>query len=89
MCAASGITERDAPVLTSASVEGSTGDDLISRLGYALDFASAAVVEFGEVGYADREQPALSFVPEKVVAEATMLAYAAFECTQMRASAEL
>lgn len=43
----------------------------------ALDFALLAVADFGETGYADPVRPALGFGPEKVVAEATMLAYAA------------
>jgi hypothetical protein len=51
--------------------------DLERRVISALDFASAVVSDFGETGYADAERPALGFGPEKVVAEATMLAYAA------------
>jgi len=51
--------------------------DLERRLVSALDFAAIAVADFGETGYDDAVRPALSFGPEKVVAEATMLAYAA------------
>ncbi len=51
--------------------------DLERRLARALDFAAAAVSDFGESGYADAVRPALGFGPEKVVAEAAMLAYAA------------
>jgi hypothetical protein len=52
--------------------------DLERRLVHALDFAAAAVSDFGETGYADAVRPALGFGPEKVVAEAAMLAYAAY-----------
>lgn len=55
--------------------------DLQRRLLGALDFASVAVSDFGETGYADPVRPALSFGPEKVVAEAAMLAYAAYGAT--------
>lgn len=51
--------------------------DLWRRLGRALDFALAVVDDFGTRGYVDRVSPALSFGPDKVVAEAAMLAYAA------------
>ncbi|WP_322936603.1 DUF6895 family protein [Nocardioides bizhenqiangii] len=51
--------------------------DLEQRLVNALDFAAVAVSDFGETGYDDAVRPALSFGPEKVVAEAAMLAYAA------------
>jgi hypothetical protein len=51
--------------------------DLEGRVIKALDFAAAAVSDFGETGYADAVRPALGFGPEKVVAEAAMLAYAA------------
>lgn len=50
-----------------------------ARLCRALDLAVAVVTEFGGIGYTDAEVPALSFGPEKVVAEAAMLAYAASE----------
>ena len=49
--------------------------DLERRVISALDFAAAAVSDFGETGYADEMRPALGFGPEKVVAEAAMLAY--------------
>jgi hypothetical protein len=51
--------------------------DLERRVIRALDFAAAAVADFGETGYADPVRPALGFGPEKVVAEAAMLAYVA------------
>ncbi len=51
--------------------------DLTRRLMRALDFAAVVVADFGTTGYADPVRPALGFGPEKVVAEATMLAYAA------------
>lgn len=51
--------------------------DLQRRVTSALDFASTAVDDFGETGYADALRPALSFGAEKVVAEAAMLAYVA------------
>lgn len=55
--------------------------DLERRVLRALDFASAAVSDFGQTGYVDEVRPALSFGPEKVVAEATMLAYVAQKAT--------
>ncbi|GAA1962726.1 DUF6895 family protein [Microbacterium deminutum] len=60
-------------------------EDLERRLIGALDFAAAVVSEFGESGYADEVRPALGFGPEKVIAEATMLAYAAAGVTQATA----
>ncbi len=51
--------------------------DLEARLCRALDLAVLAIGEFGAGGYVDAEVPDLSFGPEKVVAEAAMLAYAA------------
>lgn len=51
--------------------------DLERRVISSLDFAAAAVSDFGETGYADAVRPALGFGPEKVVAEAAMLAYVA------------
>lgn len=59
--------------------------DLERRVLCALDFAAAAVADFGETGYADPQRPALGFGPEKVVAEATMLAYAAHGASESRA----
>ena len=61
----------------AASVAVWPADDLERRVIAALDFALLAVQDFGETGYADAVRPALGFGPEKVVAEATMLAYAA------------
>ncbi len=51
--------------------------DLERRVLRAVQFASVAVADFGETGYADPVRPALGFGPEKVVAEAAMLAYVA------------
>jgi hypothetical protein len=51
--------------------------DLERRVISALDFAAAAVSDFGVTGYADAVRPVLGFGPEKVVAEAAMLAYVA------------
>jgi hypothetical protein len=52
-------------------------DDLANRLIRALDLAERVVTEFGTTGYVDARVPALSFGPEKVIAEAAMLVYAA------------
>ena len=41
--------------------------------------------DFGETGYADAVRPALGFGPEKVVAEAAMLAYVAKGANASRA----
>jgi hypothetical protein len=51
--------------------------DLQRRVLRAAEFASVAVADFGEAGYVDTVRPALGFGPEKVVAEAAMLAYVA------------
>ena len=51
--------------------------DLERRLCRVLDLAAQVVTEFGDTGYTDTLEPQLSFGPEKVVAEAAMLAYAA------------
>jgi hypothetical protein len=59
--------------------------DLERRVISALDFAAAAVSDFGETGYADAVRPALGFGPEKVVAEAAMLAYVAHGASASRA----
>ena len=59
--------------------------DLERRVISALDFASAAVSDFGETGYADPVRPALGFGPEKVVAEAAMLAYVAQDASASKA----
>ncbi len=59
--------------------------DLERRVIRALDFAAVAVSDFGETGYADAERPALGFGPEKVVAEAAMLAYASQGASWTRA----
>jgi len=73
-----------AATATAASSAGQDGEipswpvpGLERRLRTALDFASVAVESFGEAGYVDEERPALSFRPEKVLAEAAMLAHAA------------
>jgi hypothetical protein len=52
-------------------------DDLADRLCRALDLASEVVTDFGADGYVDSRVRELSFGPEKVIAEAAMLAYAA------------
>lgn len=52
-------------------------DDLADRVIRALDLAERVVAEFGATGYVDAKVPELSFGPEKVIAEAAMLAYAA------------
>jgi hypothetical protein len=54
---------------------------LSRRLRRALDFARVAVEDFGDAGYVDDTRPALGFGPEKVVAEAAMLAHAVHGCT--------
>lgn len=51
--------------------------DLETRLTRALDFAALVVADFAHTGYVDPVKPQLGFGPEKVVAEAAMLAYAA------------
>jgi hypothetical protein len=51
--------------------------DLEGRLCRALDLAALVVADFGISGYKDVRVPQLSFGPEKVVAEAAMLVYAA------------
>ncbi len=51
--------------------------DLSRRLRRAIELAIETVEEFGDGGWVDDEAPALSFGPEKVVAEAAMLAWAA------------
>src|SRR5690606_24824312 len=50
---------------------------LVGRLVGALELACVVVDDFGDGGYEDRERPVLSFGPEKVVAEAAMLAHVA------------
>ena len=52
-------------------------DDLAQRLCRALDLAAEVVRDFGSDGYVDSRVRELSFGPEKVIAEAAMLAYAA------------
>ncbi|WP_310530052.1 DUF6895 family protein [Nocardioides sp.] len=59
--------------------------DLERRVIGALDFAAAVVSDFGETGYADAVRPALGFGPEKVVAEAAMLAYVAHDVSASKA----
>ena len=51
--------------------------DLERRLCRVLDLATQVVTDFGDTGYTDTLESQLSFGPEKVVAEAAMLAYAA------------
>jgi hypothetical protein len=54
-----------------------SADDLADRLCRALDLAVQVVTDFGAAGYVDANVRDLSFGPEKVIAEAAMLAYAA------------
>jgi hypothetical protein len=51
--------------------------DLEDRVVRALDLAATVLDEFGTTGFTDTERPALSFGPDKVIAESAMLAYAA------------
>lgn len=51
--------------------------DLEDRVVRALDLAATVLDEFGTTGFMDTERPALSFGPDKVIAESAMLAYAA------------
>lgn len=51
--------------------------DLEMRLCRALDIARAAIVQFAVEGYRDEFSPVYSFGPEKLMAEAAMLLYAA------------
>ena len=56
--------------------------DLEARLCRALDIAKTTVDYFALGGYTDEVSPEYSFGPEKAVAEAAMLAYAAATCGQ-------
>lgn len=51
--------------------------DLQRRVRNAITVVAAAVADFGEAGYSCSGRPALGFGPEKILAEAAMLAYAA------------
>ena len=51
--------------------------DLEDRVVRALDLAATVLDEFGTTGFMDTDRPALSFGPDKVIAESAMLAYAA------------
>lgn len=51
--------------------------DLECRLARALDLGVVIVESFGRTGFTDDVVPDLSFGPDKVIAESTMLAYAA------------
>src|SRR4051794_39933623 len=51
--------------------------DLEARLCRALDISGKAVGLFADDGYVDAELPENSFGPEKLIAETTMLIYAA------------
>jgi len=55
--------------------------DLVERIVRALDLAVTVLDEFGTTGFTDTERPALSFGPDKVIAESAMLAYAAAGAT--------
>jgi hypothetical protein len=56
--------------------------DLETRLCRALDVAKVTVSTFAIDGYGDKESPAFNFGPEKPVAEAAMLIYAASASAQ-------
>jgi len=56
------------------------GADLERRLCRALDIAKKTINHFGIQGYVDETSPALSFGPEKPLAETAMLIYAASVC---------
>jgi hypothetical protein len=71
------VDQSTPPGRAAAGVAAWPDADLERRLVRALDFAAVAVSDFGETGYDDPVRPALGFGPEKVVAEAAMLAYAA------------
>lgn len=58
--------------------------DLEDRVVRALDLAATVLDEFGTTGFTDSERPALSFGPDKVIAESAMLAYAADGVSQDR-----
>ncbi len=51
--------------------------DLEDRTVAALALAADVLDEFGTTGYVDAQRPALSFGPDKVIAESAMLAYTA------------
>ena len=55
--------------------------DLEARLVRALDLAMIVVQDFADAGYTDDVVPQLSFGPDKVIAETTILAYAAAGAT--------
>ena len=79
------VDQSTPPGQAAAGVAVWPSADLERRLVNALDFAAVAVSDFGETGYDDAVRPALSFGPEKVVAEAAMLAYAAHGANRSRA----
>jgi hypothetical protein len=54
--------------------------DLEARLCRTLDVARKTINTFGEQGHIDETSPALSFGPEKPLAETAMLIYAASAC---------
>lgn len=56
--------------------------DLEARLCRALDLAKKTVRVFASNGYTDSKNPAYSFGPEKLIAETTMLIYAASSSRQ-------
>lgn len=59
-------------------------DDLEDRVVRALGLAVTVLDELGETGFTDRERPALSFGPDKPIAESAMLAYTAANATTGR-----
>jgi hypothetical protein len=62
--------------------------DIITRLCRALDITKKSVTLFSEGGYTDREVIENSFRPDKPIAEAAMLVYAASGATQHPAVAD-
>jgi hypothetical protein len=56
--------------------------DLEARLAHVLDIAKTVIDRFGDAGYADETSSALSFGPDKPLAETAMLIYVASGCEQ-------
>jgi hypothetical protein len=56
--------------------------DLAARLAHVLDIARTVIDRFGDAGYADETSSALSFGPDKPLAETAMLIYVASGCVQ-------
>jgi hypothetical protein len=56
--------------------------DLEARVGHVLDIAKTVIDRFGDAGYADETSSALSFGPDKPLAETAMLIHIASGCAQ-------